>query len=58
MTENVSKQFRKDQYFEAKLTVVYRLSRPIADRQRAVFEKVLNEPGRGTRDEQGRGFRL
>jgi len=29
MTESVSKQFRKDQYFEALLTVVYRFSRLI-----------------------------
>jgi uncharacterized membrane protein YgcG len=55
MTENVPTLLRKDQYYEALLTIINRLSRLIADRQRAVLlDMVFNEPGRSTQKEHGR----
>jgi uncharacterized membrane protein YgcG len=55
MTENVPTLLRKNQYYEALLTIVNRVSRLITNRQRAVqLDKVFNEPGHGTREEQGR----
>lgn len=49
MTENVPTLLRKDQYYEALLTIVNRLSRTITDRQRAVrLDKVFNAPGHVT----------
>lgn len=51
ITENVSKLLRADQYYEALLAMVNRLSQIITDRERAVrLEKVFNEPVRGTRE--------
>jgi len=54
MTENVPTLLRRDQYYQALLTIVNRLSQLITDRQRAVqLDKVFNAPGRSTREEQG-----
>jgi uncharacterized membrane protein YgcG len=54
LTENVPALLRQDQYYEALLTIVNRVSRLITNRQRAVqLDKVFNEPGHGTREEQG-----
>jgi len=54
MTENVPALLRRDQYYQALLTIVNRLSQLITDRQRAVqLDKVFNAPGRSTREEQG-----
>jgi len=53
LTENVPAQLRQDQYYEALLTIVNRLSELITDRQRADrLNKVFNAPGRSTREEQ------
>jgi len=53
MTENVPALLRQDQYYEALLTIVNRLSELITDRQRVDrLNKVFNAPGRSTREEQ------
>lgn len=55
LTENVPAQLSKDQYYEALLTIVNRLSQFITDHQRAVLlDKVFNESGRNVQEEHGR----